>query len=37
MPLFSAPKVAAQKAAATAREQQAAHAINATLDAARWS
>ena len=35
MPLFSAPKVAAQKAAATAREQQAAHAINATLDAAR--
>ena len=35
MPLFSAPKVAAQKAAATAREQQASHAINATLDAAR--
>ncbi len=35
MPLFSAPKVAAQKAAATAREQQAAHAINATLDSAR--
>ena len=35
MPLFSAPKVAAQKAAATAREQQATHAINATLDAAR--
>ncbi len=30
-----APKVAAQKAAATAQEQQAAHAINATLDAAR--
>ena len=35
MPLFSAPRVAAQKAAATAREQQAAHAINATLDSAR--
>jgi hydrophobe/amphiphile efflux-1 (HAE1) family protein len=35
MPLFSAPRVAAQKAAASAREQQAAHAINATLDAAR--
>jgi len=35
LPLFAAPKVAAQKAAATAREQQAAHAINATLDSAR--
>jgi len=35
MPLFSAPKVNAQKAGATAREQQAVHAINATLDAAR--
>jgi HAE1 family hydrophobic/amphiphilic exporter-1 len=35
MPLFSAPKVAAQRAAASARAQQAAHAINATLDAAR--
>jgi outer membrane protein TolC len=35
VPLFSAPRVAAQKAAATAREQQAGHAINATLDAAR--
>ena len=35
MPLFSAPRVAAQKAAATAREQQAAHAISATLDSAR--
>jgi outer membrane protein TolC len=35
MPLFSAPRVAAQKAAATAREQQAEHAINATLDVAR--
>jgi outer membrane protein TolC len=35
MPLFTAPRVAAQKAAATAREQQASHAINATLDSAR--
>jgi outer membrane protein TolC len=35
MPLFSAPRVAAQKAAATAREQQAQHAIDATLDTAR--
>jgi outer membrane protein TolC len=35
MPLFSAPRVNAQKAAATAREQQASHAMNATLDAAR--
>ena len=35
MPLFSAPRVAAQKAAASAREQQATHAINATLDNAR--
>jgi HAE1 family hydrophobic/amphiphilic exporter-1 len=35
MPLFAAPRVAAQKAVATAREQQASHAINATLDSAR--
>ena len=35
MPLFSAPKVPRRRAAATAREQQAAHAINATLDSAR--
>ncbi len=35
MPLFAAPRVAAQKATATAREQQADHAINATLDNAR--
>jgi outer membrane protein TolC len=35
VPLFAAPRVAAQKATATAREQQAGHAINATLDAAR--
>ena len=35
MPLFAAPRVKAQKATATAREQQASHAINATLDTAR--
>jgi len=35
LPLTAAPRVNAQKAAATAQEQQAAHAINATLDAAR--
>ena len=35
VPLTAAPRVNAQKAAATAQEQQATHAINATLDAAR--
>ncbi|HEX5069424.1 MAG TPA: efflux RND transporter permease subunit [Vicinamibacterales bacterium] len=35
LPLTAAPGVNARKAAATAQEQQAAHAINATLDAAR--
>jgi len=35
MPLLAGPRAAAQKATATAQEQQATHAINATLDAAR--
>ncbi len=35
VPLFAGPRVAAQKAAATARERGAEHAIAATLDTAR--
>jgi outer membrane protein len=35
VPLFAAPRVAAQKATATAQERQAQYGINATLDAGR--
>ncbi len=35
VPLFSGPRVAAQKATATAQERQAQHGIDATLDAGR--
>lgn len=35
VPLFAAPRVAAQKATEEARERQAQHGINATLDAGR--